>query len=128
MAQIKNKIEDILQTGYEILFELEKDGPDFSKIKDLYDDRSETINKLDDIPKKKINDLSKSDREPLKNLFTRLHLLEKKLNKNLSTLSEKKRENLKELGLHQKAKSLYTKTSDQNGKQTRKIVDLKSNS
>jgi hypothetical protein len=124
MTNIKNNIEEILETGYEILFELEKEKLDFSKVKKLYDDRSESIDKLEELPKVNISEVSEGEREPLKNLFTRLQLLEKKLNRNLSSLSAEKKEDLKELSLHKKAKSLYA----QNRVNRRKIVDLKSNS
>ena len=129
MTQIKNNIEDILETGYEILFELEKEEPDFKKVKKLYDDRSKSINKLDEQPGKKNKELSKSDKQPLKNLFTRLQLLEKKLNKNLSSLSEARKKDLKELSLHKKAKSLYNKSvvTKKEGSR-RKIVDFKTHS
>ncbi|MGD8747603.1 MAG: hypothetical protein PVI44_03990 [Balneolaceae bacterium] len=125
MSNIKSHIEQILETGYEILFELEKEKPNLKKVQKLYDNRAASVNKLNDITTENINKLSKEDRIPLKNLFTRLQLLEKKLNKNLATLSEEIKESLQKLELHKKAKTLYTQASDQSGSN---IVDLKSNS
>lgn len=127
MMNIKNNIQQILDTGYEILFELEKEEPDLKAVKNLYDERSTKITKLNEFSEDKNGHYSQTDKKSLKNLFLRVQLLEKKLNGRLAVLSKRKMNDLKELGFHKKAKSLYNQTSVQTEVQERKIVDIKSN-
>lgn len=125
MTHLKNIIEQLLETGYEILFELEKNDLDLKKVQKLYDNRSDAIEKLHEIPQQKIKHLSQEHKKPIQMLLTRVKLLEKKLNRNLAALSEIKKKDLQQVGLHKKAKSLYTQSSQKEGKFERKIIDLK---
>lgn len=121
-------IEEIIDIGYHILAELDEEEPNLEKIKALYENRGSLIKKLDEIPTNGTYEQSNEKKEASKKLFTRFQLIEKQLNKNLKKLSQAKDEELRELGLHKKAKSSYNKTTNSQRSLKRKIVDLKSNS
>lgn len=121
-------IEEIIDIGYNILAELDEEEPNLEKIKALYENRGSLIKKLDEIPTNGTYEQSNEKKEASKKLFTRFQLVEKQLNKNLKKLSQAKDEELRELGLHKKAKSSYNKTTNSQRSLKRKIVDLKSNS
>jgi len=112
MDTIFAKLEEVLSTGYSILMELEKEDPDIEKIEILYDRRSELLsdakftwiqlNDTSDVVNPKKNELEK-----IKNLFLRLNLLEKNLNRNLKSLKVKKAEHLKHINQLKNANTSY---------------------
>ena len=126
MITILNNIEQVLETGYEILIKLEEKDPDLDKVKELYKYRLHTITKLNQTPDYKLNNLTGEKRKASKDLFTRLQLLEKELTKSLTALQNKQRESLKKFELHKKARLSYTKGSAKLKSPRKKILDLKS--
>lgn len=123
---IYNRVEEVLEIGYKILLELEKEEPDMDDILKFYDNRSKAINRMKKIDDKQIKNLTKSEKEKTNGLFTRLQVLEKQLNRNLAMLSDTKQEALKKLDNHTKAKKSYSQFSTQRQDISSKIVDLKS--
>lgn len=104
--QIKNLLSDIVDSGYQILDELESEELDLKKARSLMKQRGEEIKKLDEISLGDA-DFSDPERKELKNLFTRFTVLEKHMNIILSKLSLLSKTSLQEVALHKKAKKSY---------------------
>lgn len=130
MDTIFAKLEKVLSTGYSILMELEKDDPDMEKIEILYDHRAELLSgaKFNWI---ELNEASETinpeekELEKIKNLFIRLNLLEKNLNRNLKSLKFKKAEQLKQVNQLKNAKATYG-NGYKNGESVSLFMDIKS--
>lgn len=130
MDTIFAKLEKVLSTGYNILMELEKDEPDMEKIEILYDHRAELLSgaKFNWI---QLNETSESvnpeekELEKIKNLFIRLNLLEKNLNRNLKSLKFRKAEQLKQVNQLKNAKTSY-ENGYNNGESVSLFMDVKS--
>jgi thioredoxin reductase len=130
MDTIFAKLEKVLSTGYSILMELEKDEPDMEKIEILYDHRAELLSgaKFNWI---QLNETSESvnpeekELEKIKNLFIRLNLLEKNLNRNLKSLKFRKAEQLKQVNQLKNAKTSY-ENGYNNGESVSLFMDVKS--
>ncbi|MGF1671342.1 MAG: hypothetical protein ACFCU6_12905 [Balneolaceae bacterium] len=130
MDTIFAKLENVLNTGYTILMELEKDEPDMDKIEVLYDHRADLLSqaKFSWIQlNEKIENLNpeQGELEKIKNLFVRLNLLEKNLNRNLKALKYKKAEHLKQINQMKNARVSYG--TDKNKEQSVSLfMDTKS--
>lgn len=108
------RLESVLNIGYSILLELENEDPDIEKIELLYDKRSRLLNQT----KSEWNESgihlgdeeessAKENLEDFRNMFFRLSLLEKNLNRKLESLKLRKSEVLSQLDQLKKAKKSY---------------------
>jgi hypothetical protein len=112
MAQskpIETHLETIIETGYEILDTLQDDNPQFDSAKNLFSKRSREIEQLKDIEVDKSN-FSKKRHEQLRDLFTRVSLVEKSINNVFAKLSLQYSQSMKDLGLQRKAAKSYSRT------------------
>jgi|SRR6056297_1311515 hypothetical protein len=130
MDTIFAKLEKVLSTGYSILMELEKDEPDMEKIEILYDHRAELLSgakfnwiQLNETPE--TISPEEKELEKIKNLFIRLNLLEKNLNRNLKSLKFRKAEQLKQVNQLKNAKTTYG-NGYSNGESVSLFMDIKS--
>lgn len=126
MEALNKYIENILDTGFKILFELEKEEPNIEKVNELYAQRGEQINELDEIPEAELKNINDECKMKTKNCLMRLQLLEKYINRTLTKLSESRRESIEKIKAHQIAKMSYSFSNlNKNGEQST-FIDLKS--
>jgi hypothetical protein len=106
MQQIQTQLKDILETGHTILERLNQEKPELAEIKALYDERGRQMENLTDNETENVR-LSESQAKELRDLFTRIQLLEKRINKIFAKLSLQYGDSLKEIGLQKEAKESY---------------------
>jgi len=131
MDIIFNRLEKVLNTGYSILMELEKDEPDMDKIEILYTERARLLSEA----KFKWVELNENTSPPapekqalgkIKDLFMRLNLLEKNLNSNLKSLKLKKLNHLKQIDQLRGAKASYSNGNNYSQSSVSLFMDTKS--
>ncbi|MEX0773134.1 MAG: hypothetical protein WEB89_03710 [Balneolales bacterium] len=127
MNTLLNRFEDILNTGYTILMELENEEPDFDMVEELYKRRSSLLEEVDgkwkiEVPR--VNDLEQNEAKLFRNTFARLNLLEKSLNRNLKSLKLKKSELLEKIDGFRHARTSYNMHAADGS--TSLFLDLKS--
>ncbi len=121
MQYLQTQLNDILETGHTILEYLNREEPELSEIKALYDQRGRQMKNLTDTEAKNIR-LSEAHADELRDLFTRIQLLEKRINRIFAKLSLQYGGSLKEIGLQKKAKDSYAPS-----KTTGKLFDAQIN-
>jgi|SRR5699024_2693408 len=105
-STVKKYLERIIALGYKILPALEEDEFEAEQIKELMDQRGRQVQALNKTEINK-NELSKGQKEQLRNVFTRLYILEKRINKNLAKLSLNYNSMISDIDLHKKAQNSY---------------------
>lgn len=127
MNTMINKLESVLNIGYSILLELENEDPDLEKIELLYDKRSRILNKTkvewSDSEMDIKEDTANENLEDVRNMFFRLSLLEKNLNRKLESLKMRKAEVLSQLDQLKNAKKSYGNSAYQ--QPTSLFMDIK---
>lgn len=112
MVKLYKELESMLSTGYHILDELESEHPEISRIEELYNSRS---NQLDSI----LSDWNEQNAQMVfteedgitpsdfRNLFYRLSLLERELDRSLKLLQKQKTDVLRHLDSFRTANKAY---------------------
>lgn len=120
---IKEQLHEILEIGNNILFTLEDDSLEFKKIKQLYEERGEAIQKLDQLAL--VNDLNLERKKEIQSLFEQLKKQQNDLNKKLKNFVNEKREALILIDKHKKAKESYSRRTAVPMNDNRQIINLK---
>ncbi|MEX0778819.1 MAG: hypothetical protein WD037_03745 [Balneolales bacterium] len=127
MNTILDQFEDILNTGYTILMELENEEPDFVMVKELYTRRFSLLKDVDESWRDqapRVADMEQNEAKVFRNTFARLNLLEKSLNRNLRAFKIKKSDLLGKIDSFRHARSSYNMEAEDGS--TSLFLDLKS--
>ncbi len=103
---IKATLARVVDTGYEILLALDEQDIEVRSVKELMDKRDRQIQTLQRTVIEK-STLTTEQKDTLRNFFTRLYVLEKKINKSFSKLTLHYKNRLKDIELQKKAKKSY---------------------
>lgn len=104
--KIEVLLNDIVNSGYEILDAMDTEDVDLKEVRQLLKERGEKIDSLNEISLSN-NTFTKPEKKKLKNLFTRYTILEKQINSIWAKLSLVSKSSLKKVALHKKAKESY---------------------
>ncbi|PWN05207.1 hypothetical protein [Rhodohalobacter mucosus] len=112
MVKLYKELENMLSTGYHILDELESDDPEISRIEELYNSRSKQLDSI-------LSDWNGQNAQMVfteedgitpkdfRNLFYRLNLLERELDRSLKSLQKQKTDVLRHLDSFRTANKAY---------------------
>lgn len=120
---IKEQLHEILEIGTNILSTLEDDSLELEKMRQLYEERGDAIQKLDQLAL--VNDLELNRKKEIQSLFEQLKKQQADLNKKLKNFANEKREALALIDSHKKAKESYSRRAAESTSNNRQIINLK---